>query len=372
VRIVRASVTPIRLALVAPLPTARGPVSAREGAVLSLGAASGETGWGEALPLPGFGLETAREAQRALERAAAGLVGSEPADLDAALDAALALTQRAKSARAAVDAALHDLAAREAGVDAASLLRPDRRERVAVSALLRGGDANAVEASARRAVALGFETLKLKLLARELALDEERVAAAREAAGARVKLRLDANGGWKEATALEAVERLARFDVELLEQPVAPVDIAALGRVRAASPFPIAADEAVCDEDAAARLLDAGAADLFVVKPAAVGGLRAAGRIADRARRAGVGVVATSFLDSSLGIAASLHFAASLPDSPFAAGLATAALLADDLAPPLAIADGAIALPRASGLGIAPDAEALRRCATGATRELRA
>jgi len=344
-------------------------VRAREGAVLSLTAASGATGWGEALPLPGFGLETAREAKRALESIAAGLVGSAPADLDAALDAALPLAKRAKSARAAADAALHDLAAHEAGVDAASLLGPQRRERVAVSALLSGDDANAAAANARRAVGCGFRTLKLKLLAGELARDEERVAAVRESAGAEVKLRLDANGAWKEATAFEAVERLARFDIELLEQPLPAADIAALGRVRAASPIPIAADEAVCDEDAAARLLDAGAADLFVVKPAALGGLRAAGRIARRARRAGVGVVVTSFLDSSLGIATALHFAASLPDSPFAAGLATAALLKVDLAPPFAVLDGAIALPRACGLGIAPDAPALRRCATAAPRE---
>jgi O-succinylbenzoate synthase len=142
--------------------------------------------------------------------------------------------------------------------------------------------------------------------------------------------------------------------------------------VRAASRIPIAADEAVRDEDAAEQLLDAGAADLFVLKPAALGGLRAAGRIAQRSRRAGVGVVVTSFLDSGLGIAAALHFAASLPDSPFAAGLATAELLKDDLAPPFAVGGGAIALPRAPGLGIAPDAEALRRCATGSPREFRA
>jgi o-succinylbenzoate synthase len=372
VRIVRASVTPIRLALATPLATARGTLRAREGALLSLTTASGATGWGEALPLPGFGLETAREANRALERVAPGLVGSAPADLDAALDAALPLAMRAKSARAAADAALHDLAAREAGVDAASLLGPERRERIAVSALVRGDDANAAAADARRAVGRGFRTLKLKLLAGDLVRDEERVAAVRESAGAGTKLRLDANGAWKEATAFEAIERLARFDIELLEQPLGPADVAALGRVRAASPIPIAADEAVCDEDAAARLLDAGAADLFVVKPAALGGLRAAGRIAQRARRAGVGVVVTSFLDSSLGIATALHFAASLPDSPFAAGLATAELLEDDLAPPFPVEDGAIALPRAYGLGIAPGVEALRRCATGAPREFRA
>lgn len=371
-RIVQASVTPIRLALAVPLETARGALRAREGAVLSLRAATGATGWGEALPLPGFGLETAREANRALERLAAGLVGSAPADLGAALDTALPFTGRAKSARAAADAALHDLAARETGVDVASLLGPERRQRVAVSALVRGDDADAAGADARRAVGRGFRTLKLKLLAGELARDEERVAAVRASAGAETKLRLDANGAWKEATAFEAVARLARYDIELLEQPVAPADIAALGRVRAASPIPIAADEAVCDEDAAARLLDAGAADLLVVKPAALGGLRAAGRIARRAQRAGVDVVVTSFLDSSLGIATALHLAASLPDSPFAAGLATAELLRDDLAPPFAALGGAMALPRGCGLGIAPAASALRRCAIGAPREFHA
>jgi o-succinylbenzoate synthase len=372
VRIVRASVLPIRLALAAPLATARGTLHAREGALLSLTTDAGATGWGEALPLPGFGLETSGAAVRALERIAAGLVGSEPDDLDAALDAVAPLAARAKSARAAADAALHDLAARAAGVDTAALLDPARRERVAVSALIAGDAADTAAADARGAVRRGFGTLKLKLLAGELARDEERIAAVREAAGAGTKLRLDANGAWKEATAFEAVERLARFDIELIEQPVAPGDVASLARVRAASPIPIAADESVCDEDTAAHLLDAAAADLLVLKPAAVGGLRAAARIAAAARRAGCDAVVTSFLDSSLGIAAALHLAASLPESPFAAGLATAELLKDDVATPFAIEAGAIALPRACGLGVAPDAAALERCAAGAPRELRA
>jgi len=372
VKIVRASVTPIGLALAVPLVTAHGTLRVREGALLSLTTASGATGWGEALPLPGFGLETAAEAVRALERIAAGLVGYAPADLDAALDAALPLAKGARSAQAAADAALHDLAAQEAGVAVAALLAPARHERVAVSALIGGDDADAAAADAGRAIRRGFRTLKLKLLARELARDEERVAAVRKAAGAGAKLRLDANGAWKEATAIEAVERLARFDVELIEQPVAAADVAALARVRAASSIPIAADEAVRDEDTAAHLLDAAAADLLVLKPAALGGLRAAGRIARRAQRAGIDVVVTSFLDSSVGIAAALHFAASLPEPPFAAGLATAELLKDDLAMPLTIANGAIAVPRMSGLGVAPGEVALRRCATGTAWELRA
>jgi len=372
VKIVRAGVTPIELALAAPLATAHGTLRVRAGALLSLTADSGRCGWGEALPLPGFGLETAAETVAALERIAAGLVGCAADDLDAALDAALPLAKGARSAQAAADAALYDLTAREAGVPVAALLDPAPRERVALSALIAGNDAATAATDARRTLRRGFRTLKLKLFSRDPARDEERVAAVREAVGAGVKLRLDANGAWTEAVAHEAVARLARFEIELIEQPVDAADVAGLARVRAASPIPVAADEAVRDEDAAAHLLDAGAADVLVLKPAALGGLRAAGHIARRARRAGCDILVTSFLDSSLGIAAAVHLAAALPESPFAAGLATAERLRDDLAAPLDIRDGAIAVPRASGLGIAPDAAALRRCATGPTQEFRA
>jgi o-succinylbenzoate synthase len=372
VKIVRASVTPVRLALAAPLATARGSLRSRDGAVLSLESASGATGWGEALPLPGFGLESAGAAVDALDDIAAGLVGNDLDDLDAAVDTLAALAPYAKSARAAADAALHDLAAREAGRGVAALLAPAPLRRVAVSALVGGDNPAAAAANARRALRRGFRTLKLKLLADDLARDEERVAAVREAAGAGVKLRLDANGAWKEAAAFQTVERLARFDIELIEQPLAAAQVGALARLRAVAPMAIAADEAVRDEESAARLLEAGAADLLVLKPAALGGLRASARIAARARREGVGVVVTSFLDSSIGIAAALHLAAALPESPCAAGLATAELLVDDLAPAFPVEAGAIALPASPGLGIAPDAAALQRCAAGPPRELRA
>jgi len=370
VKLAAARITPIRLPLAAPLATARGGVGSREGAVVELIAASGASGWGEALPLPGFGLESADDAVAALERIAAALLG-DAFDLDTALDIADSQAGRARSALAAADFALHDLAAQEVGVDAARLLCPARSDRVCVGALLRGDDRASFAAAARRAVGQGFRTLKLKLAGGDIALDEANVAAVRDAVGRDVKLRLDANGAWKEATACEAATRLAPHSIEMIEQPVPAADVGALRRVRDASPVPIAADEAVRDLESATRLLDAEAADVIVVKPAAVGGLRAALRIAARARQAGVGVVVTSFLDSSLGIAAALQLAAALPETPFAAGLATAELLAVDLTRPHVIENGLMQLSRAAGLGVTVQPDALRSCAVGSPRELR-
>ena len=370
-KIVRARVIPIRLALAELIATSRGEIRVREGALMQLVSASGACGWGEALPLPGFGLESADEASRALESIGRALLAEEFAGLDAALDRADETAPTAKAARAAADVALHDLAAREAGVALAALLEDSPLRRVDVNALVRGASPAELAASARDAVQRGHRTLKLKLLGDALDRDVARVAAVRDAVGDGPHLRLDANEAWDEDCALAAVARLAAFGIELLEQPVAADDLDALARVRAASPFAIAADEAVCDPASAARVLAAGAADVLVLKPAALGGLRAARRIAAEAERAGVAVLVTSFLDSSLGIAAALQLAASLPRATHAAGLATAPLLAEDLTTPLAIADGAIALPEIAGLGLRPEPEALERCSHGRTREVR-
>jgi len=370
VKIVRARIVPIRLTLTEPIETSRGRIRVRAGGLIELVSASGVRGWGEALPLPGFGLETADEAVAALEAIGHALVGGEFAEMDAALDRADETAPTAGSARAAADIALHDLYARGAGVALATLLERDPLRRIPVNALVHGASPAQLAASARDAVEQGHLTLKLKLLGGPLDRDIERVADVRDAVGRAPRLRLDANGAWTVDCALAAVDRLDTFGIELLEQPVAAEDLDALARVRAASRIAIAADEAVRDPVSAARILAAAAADVLVLKPAAVGGLRAARSIAAAAERAGVGVLVTSFLDSSLGIAAALQLAASLPRAEHAAGLATARLLETDLATPPTIANGAIALPESAGLGLQPEPEALERCRHGRSIEI--
>lgn len=369
-KIVRARVIPIRLPLARPLASAHGPIDVRTGAVLELEGEAGERGWGEALPLPGFGLESTDDAVDALETIAGALVDDPPETLAAALARTLAAAPKAPAARAAADVALHDLAARQAGAPIAALLGPAPRRSVPVNALVSGDTPDELADSARGALRRGYRTLKLKLLGGELANDVARVARVREAVGDGPRLRLDANAAWSEADAIAALARLTDFGIELIEQPTGIDDVDALARVRAASSIPIAADEAVRDPRSAERLLAAHAVDVLVLKPAATGGLDAARRIAAAAHRRGVAVIVTSFLDSSLGIAAALQLAAALPEGPHAAGLATAELLADDLAEPLAIEAGAIALPRTPGLGLHPEADALARLVRAPVREV--
>jgi O-succinylbenzoate synthase len=188
------------------------------------------------------------------------------------------------------------------------------------------------------------------------------VASVREALGPGVPIRIDANGTWSVDLAIEMIERLARYDLEFVEQPVASIDD--LARVRRAVDVPIAADECVRTIPDAQALRAAGAADLIVLKQQPLGGVRAALDVYDAA---GLPAVVTSMMETSVGIAAGVALAAALPELPYACGLATLGTLAGDVTgAPLTPVDGAIAVR-----AVVPDDDLLARYAVSVSNESR-
>jgi len=172
--------------------------------------------------------------------------------------------------------------------------------------------------------------------------DFARIEAVRSALGPAGRIRIDANGAWDVAAAELNIRRLARFDLEYVEQPVAGVeDMAALRR---RIDVPIAADESIRNSSDPARVARLDAADVMVLKVQPLGGVRAALRVAERV---GLPAVVSSALETSVGIAAGVALAATLPDLPFACGLGTVTMLEGDLvADSLVPVDGAIAVKR--------------------------
>jgi O-succinylbenzoate synthase len=217
---------------------------------------------------------------------------------------------------------------RRAAEEAATVgFPPPRRDVVPVNALV---DGPFLVQDVR-----SYGTVKVKVHdARGIAL----VRAVRDAVGPSVALRVDANGAWDVDAAVDMIGRLARFDLELVEQPVATIDD--LARVRRAVAVPIAADECIRSVDDARRLHALDAADAIVVKQQPLGGVRAALDVIDAA---GVPAIVTSMMETSVGIAAGLALAAALPELPYACGLATATSLpADVTSDPLVPVDGAL------------------------------
>jgi O-succinylbenzoate synthase len=235
--------------------------------------------------------------------------------------------------------------ARAAAEEAAATGWPEPlRHQVAVNALV-FDDAFDPEVLRR------FPCVKVKV---RDATDVDRVAKVRDAIGSAPRLRVDANGAWDVDTAVVMIERLAPYDLELVEQPVA--SIADLARLRTKVGVPIAADECIRTIDDARELARLGAADVIVLKQQPLGGVRAA---LDVAEVAGVPAVVTSMYETSIGLAAGVALAAALPELPFACGLATLDRIAADVVDdPVVPIGGVIPVRRRAP---APTADALAR-----------
>lgn len=188
----------------------------------------------------------------------------------------------------------------------------------------------------------GCRTAKVKVAEEGQTLADEvaRLEAVRDALGPGGAIRIDVNGRWdvEEALARLAVLDRAAGGLEYVEQPCATVD--ELARVRRAQPVPVAADESVRRAEDPLAVARAGAADVLVLKVAPLGGVRACLALVEQA---GLPVVVSSALETSVGLAAGIALAAALPELPYACGLATAQLLAADVtSDPLLPVDGAI------------------------------
>jgi o-succinylbenzoate synthase len=340
-----------RLPLRAPLGSAHGRTVAVEGLRLLLEDGEGGFGLGEVTPLPAFGTETLQASVQALE---ALHLGALPDSVEG-FSRAVCLEAGARATHAGVEVALLDLLARRKGVAVATLLGAGGVHGVAVNALLSGATPRHAAEEAKAAADAGFRTLKLKVGTGSVDLDTERLRAVREAVGASVRLRVDANGAWTEAEARRRLAPLLAFGLEYVEQPVSAGDIAGLRRLRAL--LPVAADESLGVAGAEAALLDdaAGpAADVFILKLPVLGGLLSALGLAGRARRRGVGAVVTSAMDGAVGRAAGAHLALALGGT-VAHGLATGALLLEDPGAQPVVA-GFLEMRDGPGLGIAPEA----------------
>ena len=356
-KITRVDVTPFSIPFRRPLVLAGAEVPARHGLLIELGADDGTIGIGEASPHPAADAEVLEGMTGAIARIGTSLIAAGTVNLQAPPPQFAAVG--AGAARAGLEMAWFDLAGQAAGRRVADLLGGARQARIPVNAMMDQVDPSEAAVAAQHAVGMGYRCLKLKVIPHNVAAAVAQVEAVHATLGSGVSIRVDANGGWTVEEAIDAIPRLAVYGIEYVEQPV--VEIADMAVVRAAVATPLAADECVSDVASVHRIAELGAADIVIVKPTLLG-LHTAAAVVRAAHECGLGAVVTSTLDTSVGIAAALHLAATLPDPIPACGLATAPLLTGDLVhDPLVPTNGELCLPPEPGLGVRLDHEALRR-----------
>jgi L-alanine-DL-glutamate epimerase-like enolase superfamily enzyme len=297
----------------------------------------GVQGHGEAAPIERYD-ETVSSAKAFVEEHG-GLLGDDPFASEEIGDR-LGSIPGEHAAKAALDAALHDLQGKLLGIPAFQLLGLPRAG-PPTSWTIWLGDPDDMARRAEKAAST-YRRLKLKL-GGEDGLDVERVRAVRGVTD--LPLQVDVNEWWSVDEALEALPQLARLGVEYCEQPLRAGDEG--GRaLKKRSPIPIYVDEdchtladiATCSEIAHG----------INIKLAKSGGIREAIRMAHAARALRMGVMLGCMLESGLGIAAGCCVAPLCDHVDLDGNL----LLADDPWPGVTLVDGVQMPSLEPGLGV--------------------
>lgn len=274
----------------------------------------GVPGYGEATLAPVWSGESQAAAQHMIgEILAPLLIGKDPLRLNALIDSLDRALIGNSFTKAAIEMALIDLNARTLRIPTYDLLGGARRD-PEISLKFSIGAFSPKEAArvARHAFELGFTAVKVKV-GFDVTEDIARVEAVRSEVGAECRVAVDANGGWTENDARQAIPSLERLNINAIEQPIRRGDFRSCARLRQHTAIPILLDESIFTPQDAMQAIYSDACDLISIYPGKNGGIFHSLEIARMAAAAGLECVIGSNLEMDLGTAAMLHLAVVVP-----------------------------------------------------------
>lgn len=354
----------VRLPLVRPFRTALGTDRERDALIVRIATESGECGAGEgwaecvAPREPFYASEWVGGAQAVIREFLGPLLLARPVSADT-VAARLAPVTGHPMAKAALETAVLDAELRARGTSLATRLGATRDS---VECGVAVGIADSVPELLDEVAGYldaGYRRVKLKI---RPGWDVEPVAAFRKQFGD-VALQVDANGSYRLADA-PLLAALDRFELLLIEQPLAEDDLGAHAGLARLIETPICLDESITSARVARVAIELGACSVVCVKAGRVGGYLEAVRVHDVCREGGVAVWCGGMLETGLGRAANLALAA-LPGFTLPGDLsASDRYFERDLTLPFVLSDGRLPVPSAPGIGVAPDPDALRAFTT--------
>ena len=189
----------------------------------------------------------------------------------------------------------------------------------------------------------GFTCIKLKIGAIDFENEMDMVKHIRARFSKEdIMLRVDANGGFTPEDALQKLERLSKFDIHSIEQPIRQGQWEDMARLCSETPLPIAFDEeliGINSTEDKLNLLDTLRPQYIVLKPSLHGGMRGTREWIKMADERGIGSWITSALESNIGLNAIAHLTADIYGSNITntQGLGTGMLFTDNIPMPIEI-----------------------------------
>lgn len=209
---------------------------------------------------------------------------------------------------------------------------------IEINGLIWMGDKRLMLERVREKIEAGFTVLKLKIGG--IDFDEELDILAhirRQFSPSDLTIRLDANGSFSVGNALDRLDRLSRYAIHSIEQPIKAGQIADMARICRRSPIDIALDEeliGVTPDDRKLALLSEIRPRYIILKPTLCGGFAEADKWISAAGGLGIGWWATSALESNIGLNAIAQWLAA-KDSALPQGLGTGALYHNNIPSPI-------------------------------------
>jgi L-Ala-D/L-Glu epimerase len=345
-------VFPLNIALKYPFVISRETITHAENVLVRITAANGQIGYGECSPYRSIAGESQATCLAVAPLLAQALMGKNPLEIDAAVQAMDRAIVGQRCIKSAFDLALFDLVSRVLGLPLYQYLGGDNKKILRTDMTVGISTPEKMAAQALAFKNEGFYAIKIKL-GTNVADDLARVKAIRSAVGPDLPLRVDANQGWSLNVAAQTLKAIAQYDIEYCEEPISKNAYTDLPHLRAQSLIPIMADESVFDHFDALRLIKLGACDFLNIKLSKAGGIHHARKIAQLAEAADMRCQIGCFSESRVGISAFAHFALAFPsvqrfdlDSPY--------MLADD---PVKggvalLPDGQVKVDEAAGIGV--------------------
>ncbi len=297
----------------------RCPISLKEPFIISLGklefadniiitiqTSGGITGFGECSPFQTIHGENGDTCISIGKLLAENILGKNALDIDNISSIMDSIIYGNTSIKSAFDIALHDIAAQKKDMPLYRFLGGEINNELVTDYTVSLGSPEKMSTDAKKIVHAGFPVIKIKLGGTEEE-DFLRMKSIREAVGIEIPIRIDANQGWTEETAIRILNRLHVFNIQHCEEPISRKRFMALPDIKMKSKIPIMADESCFDHYDAERLIKSKACDLINIKLGKSSGIIKAKKIIQLAENSGIKLQAGGFLESRLGFTAIAH-----------------------------------------------------------------
>lgn len=260
---------------------------------------------------------------------------------------------------AGLEMALWDVMGKASGRAVHELLGGAVRDDIQYFGFPQGDSAEELAAEATALSDDGCEVIYVKV-GRGDALDLQIVEQVRAAIGPARRLRLDPNEHWGALTAARMIPKVARYDIEFVEQPTDCESVSALAQVRQASPVAIAADQLVFTPHDVYDVCREKAADLIVLGLHETGGIARFLKAAHIAEAAGINICIHGLYETGITTCASNQAAATITNLDDGNQYMNHFLQWDIIKQPdLALRDGRLPVLGGPGLGFELDWDAV-------------